>query len=662
MSHNLVRITLTIALLITGGLLAFAQRGGTRDERVELIHADRNMYDRDIDPDARRLAGKVHFRQGNMQLFSDSAVFYQSTNSFQAFGHVRLLQGDTLSLTGQHLFYDGQSQIGRMTGRDVTLKHRNRTLITDSLVYYRMEGAGRYFDGGKLIDGENTLTSDFGEYYTGSRKSYFSDNVHLRNTRFNLTTNDLEYDLHTHWAHLIGPSNIISRDNNIYTENAYYNTDTREARLTQGSKLIKPQGRELTGDSLHYSKQTGLVHIFGNVTYTDRPQQRTLVSDNAVYNENTGKLDATDNVRYTDNLNHRTLTCDRGEYYEQEKLVKGFGHVVFTEQLTQRTLTCDRGDYNELTGIAHAYENLHFQDHIAQQDMTAGHGTYNDKTGWLFAVDEVDMQDFKRKARLRGDSVAYNQNTGEGMATGRALVEDYSKPQVLSAHADTLRIFTYNIETDSAYRVIRGIRHVRTYREDVQAVCDTMVFDQLRHTLRLLRDPIVWSDNRQVLGEEIVVYTNDSTIDSIYVNRQALVAEQVDSLHFNQLSAHQMRAYFVEGEMTTAEAEGNVRAVMFPLEKDSLLLYHNYTETTEMRMKLKERKLSRIWTPAAESYFYAIGMAPKGQTYLENFTWFDYMRPTSANDLMEWRPKKSGTELRTTVRRTAPLQTLPSNP
>ena len=653
-----MRIFIVTSLLLAGGLVAFAQKGGTRDERVELVHADRNMYDRAIDPDARRLAGKVHLKQGDMQLMSDSAVFYQSTNSFQAFGHVRLLQGDTLSLIGQHLFYDGQSQIGRMTGRDVTLKHRNRTLITDSLVYYRLEGAGRYFEGGKLIDGENTLTSDYGEYFTGSRKSNFTGNVHLRNSRFDLTTNDLEYDLHTHWAHLTGASNIISRDNNIYTEDAYYNTDTREARMTRNSKLIKPQGRELTGDSLHYNKQTGLVHIYGHVTYADRPQKRTLVSDNAVYNEITGKLDATGNVRYTDNLNHRTLTCDRGEYYEREKLVKGYGHVVFTEHPTQRTLTCDHGDYNEITGVAHAYDNMHFQDHLAQQDLTAQRGEYNDKTGWLRAIGEVDMQDFKRKARLRGDSVAYNQNTGEGMATGHALVEDYSKPQVLSAHADTLRIHTYHINTDSVYRLVRGIRHVRAYREDVQAVCDTLVFNQREQTIRLLRDPIIWSDQRQVLGEEIVVYTNDSTIDSIYVNRQALVAEQVDSLHYNQLSAHQMRAYFAEGEMTHTAASGNVCAVMFPLEKDSLLLYHNYTETTEMRMTLKERKLSRIWTPAADSYFYAIGMAPRMHTYLENFTWFDYIRPTSANDLMEWRPKKSGTELRTTSRRIAPLQTL----
>ncbi|MBP3227510.1 MAG: hypothetical protein J6M53_01860 [Bacteroidaceae bacterium] len=659
MTLRLRRIFLFASLLLAGGLAAFAQRGGTADERVELVHADRNMYDRAVDPDARRLAGKVHFKQGAMQLFSDSAVFYQSTNSFKAFGHVRLLQGDTLSLTGERLFYDGQSQIGRMTGRDVTLKHRARTLITDSLVYYRAEGCGRYFDGGKLIDGGSTLTSDNGEYFTGSRESYFSNNVHLRGERFNLTTNDLHYNLHTHWAHLLGPSNIISRDNNIYTEDAYYNTDTREARMTRNSKLIKPQGRELTGDSLHYDKRTGLAHVYGHVTYTDRPQQRTLVSDNAVYNENTGLLNADGNVRYTDRLNQRTLTCDRGEYYEREKLVKGYGHVVFTEIPTQRTLTCERGDYNEVTGEAHAYDNMHFQDHLAQQDLTAHRGEYNDKTGWLRAVGEVDMQDFKRRARLRGDSVAYNQLTGEGMATGHALVEDFSQPQVLSAHADTLRIHTYNLDTDTAYRVVRGIRHVRAYRDDVQAVCDTLVFDQRASTIRLLRDPIVWSDQRQVLGEEIVVYVNDSTVDSIYVNRQALVAEQVDSTHFNQLSAHQLRAYFDEGEIVRNEAQGNVRAVMFPLEKDSLLLYHNYTETTAMRMDIRERKLRRIWTPAAESYFYAVGLAPRSQTYLDNFAWFDYIRPLSADDLMEWRPKKSGTELRTTVRRAAPLQTLP---
>ena len=44
--------------------------------------------------------------------------------------------------------------------------------------------------------------------------------------------------------------------------------------------------------------------------------------------------------------------------------------------------------------------------------------------------------------------------------------------------------------------------------------------------------------------------------------------------------------------------------------------------------------------------------------YLDNFAWFDYIRPRNKDDIWEWRPKKEGTSLKPTVRREAPLQRL----
>lgn len=184
------------------------------------------------------------------------------------------------------------------------------------------------------------------------------------------------------------------------------------------------------------------------------------------------------------------------------------------------------------------------------------------------------------------------------------------------------------------------------------------MFDSRERKLSLYRDPIVWSENRQILGEEINVYSNDSTIDSIYVRRQALLAEQMDSVHYNQVAAQLMRSYFEKGEMFLNCADGNVYVINFPLEKDSLILYQNYTETSKLRMYMEHRKLRRLWAPAAEGCFYAVGTAPRERTYLSNFAWFDYIRPRDKYDLFEWRGKKAGTELKPSIRREPPLQKL----
>lgn len=511
------------------------------DDKVYLVHADHMTHDQYVNPDAQCLSGKVEFLHKGMRMFCDSAVHFQSTNSFEAFGHVKILQGDTLSLTGEYLFYDGSTQIAEVR-HNVVMKHRESTLLTDSLNYDRLYNVGYFFAGGKLIDGESTLTSQYGEYYTSTRKSTFIDDVQLVNQKNDTLTSDtLNYDTQSKWADVSGPSNIRSGNSRIYTERGFYNTDTQEVQLFQ--RLRRPlyyndKGQRMEGDSLYYEKESGIMTAYDNIVYEDK----------------------------------------------------------------------------------------------------------------------------KNKHILTGDYCKYNEITGEAMATKRALAKDYSnESDTFFIHADTLRLYTYNPKTDSTYRVVHGYFHVRAFRSDVQAVCDSMVFNSKERRLTLFRDPIVWSGERQILGEEINVFSNDSTIDSIHVDRQALMVEMMDSIHYNQITGQTMYSYYERGEIRENQANGNVRVIFYPVEKDSLILYQNYTETSKLRMFMKEKKLQRLWAPASQGHFYAIGTAPKEQTYLENFAWFDYIRPKDKYDLFIWRGKKSGTELKPSIRRNAPLQTLKKN-
>jgi hypothetical protein len=143
------------------------------------------------------------------------------------------------------------------------------------------------------------------------------------------------------------------------------------------------------------------------------------------------------------------------------------------------------------------------------------------------------------------------------------------------------------------------------------------------------------------------------------VERQALLVERLDSLHYNQVGGQLMKSYFVDGEMRENHVNGNVRIIYYPLEKDSLILYQNYTEAPKMRTYLQKRKLKRVWAgPEPTGCTYPIGAAPREHCFLESFAWFDYIRPRDKHDLFEWRPKHAGAELKPSVRRNAPLQTL----
>lgn len=529
-------------ILVLAGCAAYAlpnvnqhrKKHTHNNERIVLRHADNLRFSEYEMNKAKRLSGNVILAHAGMVMHCDSAVLNDDSQTFNAFGRVRIVQGDTLTLKGDELHYDGSTKMAEMR-KNVVMTHRNQIMRTDSLNYDRMYNVGYYFEGGELIDGNNHLTSDWGEYHTDTRKATFNYNVELKNPKFKLITDTLHYNTITKWAGIVGKSNIYSGQDRIYTEHGFYNTVSEKVRLYKGTKAFG-KDRIMQGDTVYYDKKTGVMEGLGNVS----------------------------------------------------------------------------------------------------------------------------CEDTKNKNILTGGYARYNELTGEAMATKRALARDYSQGKdTLYVHADTLRMFSYNLKTDSVYRVLHGYFHARAFRTDMQMVADSLVFSSRTKKVTLYRDPIVWSDNKQIVGEEINAYMNDSTLDSIYVDRQSLTIERVDSIHFNQVASQQMRTYFdTQGEVKENRAIGNVMVVNYPLEKDSTILYQNYVETAQARMFMRNRKLYKIWAPASHGYFYPIGLAPADRTKLPGFAWFDYIRPLSPDDVFNWRGKKEGTTLKPSIRREAPLQKL----
>ena len=176
--------------------------------------------------------------------------------------------------------------------------------------------------------------------------------------------------------------------------------------------------------------------------------------------------------------------------------------------------------------------------------------------------------------------------------------------------------------------------------------------------MTMYKDPIVWNANQQLLGEVIKMYMNDSTIERVHVIDQALSAEQVDSVHYNQVAGKEMISYFKNGEMYETWVNGNVYVDYYLFDDDSLMIGLNYTETTELKLFMKDRKMNRIWMPASTGTIYPILMIPPDRLYLSNFAWFDYIRPKDKNDIFVWRSKTADKMLKTTEKRVVPLQKL----
>ena len=175
--------------------------------------------------------------------------------------------------------------------------------------------------------------------------------------------------------------------------------------------------------------------------------------------------------------------------------------------------------------------------------------------------------------------------------------------------------------------------------------------------MTMYKDPVVWAQGNQLLGEKIRVFMNDSTVRYAEVLGQALSVEQMrDSVHYNQIASQDMRAYFVDGRLRENWAVSNVQIVYYPIDDaDTTIIGLNYTETDTLKMYLTpERKLYKIWMNASTGTFYPLTQTPPEKHRLPTFAWFDYMRPLSKDDIFIWKPKTAGTELKEQKRREPP--------
>ena len=82
-------------------LLGFCQFAFAQNKsQIEILGADDLRGTKINGEDVQKLIGNARFKHQEALMFCDSAYFYRKKNSIEAFGNVRINQGDTLNLYG----------------------------------------------------------------------------------------------------------------------------------------------------------------------------------------------------------------------------------------------------------------------------------------------------------------------------------------------------------------------------------------------------------------------------------------------------------------------------------------------------------------------------------------------------------------------------------
>ncbi|MGI8893581.1 MAG: OstA-like protein [Bacteroidia bacterium] len=268
---------LTLLLFISFAINAQTPR------KIELVNANSLEFDQSLGADVRRLIGNVIFKHEETMMYCDSAYLYAEQNRLRAFSNIRINKGDTLTLTGNLLDYNGNTSSAQLFG-NVRMSDTRMVLTTERLDYNLNTETATYPSDGQIVDQENTLTSQTGSYNSNSKLFSFRGNVILTNPRYVMRSDTLQYHTITKIAYFFGPTTITSDENLIYCERGWYNT-TNETSRFYSNAYLQSGSQTLSGDTLLYDRKIGVGKAFGNIEISDTIQNLIVNGRFAEYHE-----------------------------------------------------------------------------------------------------------------------------------------------------------------------------------------------------------------------------------------------------------------------------------------------------------------------------------------------------------------------------------------
>ncbi len=246
--------------------------------------------------------GDVVFSHQSTRIQCDSAIRMNKTNIIEAFGNVRIKEGDSVTVTSRKLIYNGNSQVAKLRENVVFSKLNQVTLYTDFLDYDRVRQQAYYFNNGRLVDSANVLTSEKGYFQVNSDLASFKKDVVGVTPDYTLKSDTLQYNTNTNIVFFRDSTELIDVEGNVfnYTQ-GQYDTNRKKSDLSKG--ILETESYNLVGEKLFLDDIRRYYKATTNVVMTAK-QQDIIIS---------GQV---------------------GEYWRDEKLTKIYGNALM-KQITE---------------------------------------------------------------------------------------------------------------------------------------------------------------------------------------------------------------------------------------------------------------------------------------------------------------------------------------
>ena len=234
------------------------------------------------------LVGNVVFTQPNTTINCDSAIFSRAKNALDAFGKVKIFDRvDSVTITSRKLTYDGNERLAKIR-ENVVYRKDSTVLYTEFLDYDMVDRSARYFNGGRVVDGETVLTSRNGFYDTEANTMIFTGKVVVKNPDYVLEAEDLLYDINTKIATINSPNTITRSDGTVLTAEIGSEFNTVRSTSLFFISEIESESYILKADTIFFDEALKYYRALRNVRMLGKEDEVIITGDEARYWKPTG--------------------------------------------------------------------------------------------------------------------------------------------------------------------------------------------------------------------------------------------------------------------------------------------------------------------------------------------------------------------------------------
>ena len=577
--------------------------GDTTHRRFSL-HAENNQI---IDA---RVAPPIQYLNGEVKVFHSDAFMYCDTAIIR--GHilrmrhnVAMLQSDTIRLFADSMVYNADSLVAYLYG-NIILEDGNKKLFTNFLRYNVGNRTAEYTRGATLQQDSSLVISRRGKYFVPQKLAVFKDSVRIIGSDFILYTDSIGYETDTQISRFLSPARIYRDTVNVYAESGWFDLDDKKGDFIQNAQYQSKTTAALA-DTIHYDGKQDLV-ILSSVSGLSRyfSSTDTAIARVIKYDRKNEVYTLRDSVYYKGAENE--VTGSFVEYNKKNQNFKTLGRATVSDP--PMIITADTLDYDKSIKFGLGHGEVIWQDTSANTTIYADHVLYRGEENFM---------------------LAYN-NPGS-----RPHFTTLLDTSLLHMKADTLRSFRTIIPRDSVtidtINYFTGYHQVRVYKENLQMVCDSIVYNLKDSVFTLYADPVAWSDTSQIKGDTLFFYVKNKVMDKMSIHENGSVLTSEDLIFFDQVKGSLIEAGFEKGKMKNMRVDGDAEVVYYLKDDEKSYIGVNQSRSSYISFRLDENKITDIlFYIDVKSKVFPMN-TNHDQLKIRGFQWIPERRPKSINDL-----------------------------